>query len=63
MTWERLDNRKASRVKYELNNVDYFDKEDWTKMIEFIADGIQRMERAFKEPLIKVKLKLKNIES
>ncbi len=63
LTWERLDSKKASRIKHELDNVDYFDKEDWPKMIAFIADGVERMEKAFKEPLTKVKQKLRNIES
>lgn len=62
MTWERLDHKKASRIKHELDNVDYFNKENWPKMIDFIADGIERMEKAFKEPLVKVKQKLKNAE-
>ena len=62
LIWERLDDRKASRVKYELENVDYREKDDWKKMAEFIADGIARLEKAFKEPLTVVKQKLKNID-
>ena len=63
LTWERLDNKKGCRIKYQLDNVDYFNKDDWEKMIDFIADGMARMEKAFKDPLSKVKLRLKNIES
>ncbi len=62
LIWERLDNKKACRVKHQLDNVDYFNKDDWSKMIEFMVDGMLRMEKAFKEPLAKVRLKLKNID-
>ncbi len=63
LTWERLDTKKGCRIKYQLDNVDYFNKDDWEKMIEFMANGIVRMEKAFRDPLSKVKLKLKSIES
>lgn len=62
LTWERLDNKKACRIKHQLDNADYFNKDDWNRMIEFMVDGMLRMERAFKEPLAKVRLRLKNIE-
>lgn len=62
LTWERLEKKKASRIKYELENVDYFNKDDWPKMIAFMVDGVLRMEKAFKEPLARIKPKLKNID-
>lgn len=60
LLWERLENRKACRVKYQLDGVDSSDKENWPKMIEFISDGIARLEKATKEPLKKLRLELKN---
>jgi hypothetical protein len=62
LTWERLDDKKASRVKHQLDAVDYFNKDDWSKMIEFMVDGVVRMEKAFREPLGRVRLKLKTID-
>ena len=65
LEWERLDTKKACRIKYELLNVDYFNKEDWDKMIEHMIDGIQRIEKAFKNP-IKIaaeKLKKRKVET
>lgn len=62
LSWERLDNKKASSIRYKMEDVDYTDKDDWPKMIEFMVDGVLRMEKAFREPLVKVKLKLKNID-
>lgn len=60
LKWERLDNKKSCRIKYELENVSVFNKEDWPKMIDFMIDGMIRIEKAFKEPLKKAGMMLKN---
>lgn len=62
LVWERLDDKKACRVKYELNGVNVFNKDDWHKMIEFMADGMIRMEKAFREPLMKIGPRIKMID-
>lgn len=62
LVWERLDDKKACRVKYELNDVNVFNKDDWQKMIEFMADGMIRMEKAFREPLAKIGPGIKMID-
>jgi hypothetical protein len=59
LTWEELPDKKASRIKFELNQVDYFNKEDWTKMIEFMVEHMQQLEKTFREPVLKLKNKLK----
>jgi hypothetical protein len=59
LTWERLDNKRASRIKYELDEVNVFEKEDWSKMIDFMKDGTLKMEKALKEPLQKINGELK----
>jgi hypothetical protein len=59
LQWERLDDKKACRIKYELNEVDYFNRDDWKKMIAFMIDGMQRLEKSFREPISKLKIKLK----
>ena len=53
--WERLDNRKASRIKCELSGVSYLNKEDWNKMIEFMVDAMESLYKALKTPLAEVK--------
>jgi len=63
LVWERLETKKACRIKYELSGVDFYDRDDWNRMVEFLVDGMVRMERAFKDPLAKVRLKLKNMDS
>jgi len=59
LTWEELPEKKASRIKYQKNDVDYFNKDDWEQMIEFMIDGMERLEKAFKDPITTVKAKLK----
>jgi len=50
LVWERLDGKRACRVKAEqVGNV--FDQEMWPEMIAFMADRMVRFERVFKEPI------------
>ena len=59
LEWERLDNKKASRIKSELGNVSLYNKEDWDKMIAFMIDSMARMEKAFKSRLVTINQKLR----
>ncbi len=59
LQWERLDNKKACRIKHEMNDVDYFNRDDWNKMIAFMIDSMQRLEKSFRDPLQKLKIKLR----
>lgn len=47
LIWERLDDRKACRIKYQMNGVDYFDRNDWEKMITFMVDNLPKLEQTF----------------
>jgi hypothetical protein len=51
LTWERLDNNKMSRIKYELKDVSVFDEEDWGKMITFMKKYVPLFEAAFKKQI------------
>ena len=51
LIWERLDDKVTARIKFELNNVNIFNEEDWGKMIAFMVDAVPRFERAFKKPI------------
>jgi hypothetical protein len=62
LEWERLDDKKACRIKYELNDVDYFNKEDWEKMIKFMSDALPRLERTFQPHITRIRTKLKSAE-
>jgi hypothetical protein len=58
LIWQRLDDKKASRIKCELSGVNYFNEEDWPKIMTFLIESMHRMINAFKEPLKEVRMKL-----
>lgn len=60
LEWERLDDKRASRIKYENPEFNVFEKDQWNEMIAFMTDGMVRMEKALKEPLKEVQKKLKS---
>jgi Domain of unknown function (DUF4268) len=62
LSWERLDNKKMSRVAFALEGVNLFEKADWEKMMDFLIDNMIKLEKAMKQPLIKVKRKLNEKE-
>lgn len=59
LEWERLDKKITCRIKHELNDVDYFNRENWKKMIAFMIDSMLRLEKSFREPVLKLKSRLK----
>ncbi len=59
LEWQRLDEKRACRIKYELTGVNVFHKEDWDEMIKFISDAILRMEKAFRNSVKEVGYELK----
>ena len=59
LEWERLDDKKACRIKQELKNVSLYEKDDWDKMIDFMMESMLKMEVAFKDPLQKINRDMK----
>ncbi len=51
LNWERLSDKKMSRIKYELDGVSVFKEEDWQKMIDFMLNAVPKFESAFKKPI------------
>ncbi|NSY16297.1 DUF4268 domain-containing protein [Neorhizobium sp. AL 9.2.2] len=50
LTWERLDDKRACRIKAERpGNV--FDREQWPELIDYMVDAVIRLERAFRDRL------------
>lgn len=47
LEWERLDAKRACRIKAE-QPADVFDQEQWPEMIGFMTDAMVRMDRVFK---------------
>jgi hypothetical protein len=56
--WERLDNRKASRVKYS-QAFEGYNRDNWPEMIAWLVEHIAKLEQAFKKPLAEINKELK----
>lgn len=52
LEWDELPNYKLSRIKYELTDVNLFDKADWDKMSQFFIEYLPKFEAAL-HPVIK----------
>ena len=59
LTWERLDDKRASRIKYETNG-NVFEKEQWEAMSNFMIESMIKLENTFKNYMSKVNEQLKN---
>ena len=59
LQWQRLDDKKASRVCYAYP-FDGFNDENWPEMIEWLCKHIVKLEEAFSEPLGRLNRQLKS---
>ena len=50
LQWQRLDDKKSSRISHS-QPFDGFDDENWPAMIEWLCRHIVNLEEAFSEPL------------
>lgn len=53
LIWERLDNKKSSRITSRLFDVDITNRSDWDKIKDFLCKAMFNLEKAIKEPLKK----------
>ncbi len=58
LTWERLDEGRACRIKTEIPG-DVLEKEQWDKMQAFMVKNMLLLEKVMKKPLMEIKKKLK----
>lgn len=49
LIWERLNNKKMSRISYRLENVSIFNKEDWDDMIFFLSENMIKFEKSLRK--------------
>ncbi len=47
LTWERMEDKITSRIKFQLDGVSAFNNEDWSKMNKFLIEGVTKMEKVF----------------
>jgi hypothetical protein len=55
LEWEELPDSKMSRIRFQLNDVNIFEKEDWDKINSFFVDNLQRFESAFSNVIKQLK--------
>lgn len=59
LVWERLDDKRMSRIKFEKGDLNIFNKDDWEAMIRFFIEYLPRFERALKGPVENVNKEFK----
>ena len=62
LTWERLDDKRASRISKRFGNAGLNDEEKWDKLQNSMIDGMIRLEKAFRGYIqnIKIQYEYKN---
>nr|WP_249784557.1 DUF4268 domain-containing protein [Bradyrhizobium sp. IC3195] len=58
LSWERLDDKRASRIKAEMLG-DPFDDTQRESLMTFMVDAMVRFESALKEPLARIQARLR----
>jgi hypothetical protein len=61
LLWERLDDKKSSRIRYSDEGVDIFNRDDWQKMIDFFVRYIPPFEKAFEKMVKDVARKIRKV--
>ena len=56
--WQRLDDKKASRVRFH-KPFEGFQKENWPEMIKWLIENMIRFEKTFKQPLLEAAEQMK----
>lgn len=55
LEWEELASYKMSRIKYEMTDVNLFDKTDWVKMNDFLVLHLPKFEKAMQPAIQKLR--------
>lgn len=59
LSWERLDDKKMSRIIHREEGLSIFNEDDWPRMLEILPPRMIAFEKALRGPLKKVKKALK----
>jgi len=59
LVWERLEDKKACRIKFE-KDFDGYNRDNWNDIVSFLIVTMTTFETAFKEPLMNVNSALKS---
>ena len=56
LNWESLDNKTTSRITYNLQDVDIFNREEWSGVLDFLETNMIKLERVFRDKVERLKL-------
>ncbi|MBD3636815.1 MAG: DUF4268 domain-containing protein [Crocinitomicaceae bacterium] len=62
LEWERLENKRACRIKYEDQEFNIFEEETWPESIVRITDAMVDLEKAFKQFVKNVGKRVKDLK-
>lgn len=57
LVWERLSDKRMSRIKYQMDEVDISNEKDWHKMLAFMVKYVPPFVESFKQPIHMLKQK------
>ena len=60
LVWERMDDKRMSRIKDEKPGLSIFNYEDWDEMIDFLKNKLPKFEKSFKKEIQEVNRMIKN---
>ena len=60
LNWERMDDNITSRIRYQKEGLNVYDKDDWGKMNVWLSDSLTRMNKSFSPTIKKLSNYLKN---
>lgn len=55
LAWEKMEDKVTSRIKYQLDGVNYFEESDWPEMNEFLIQSTEKMMQSIKPTISKLK--------
>ena len=58
LSWQRLDDKKMSRITYILDGVNVFNEDDWPQMQHFLVENMIKLNDALKKNINKLKQSL-----
>ena len=58
LEWERMDDKRMSRIKFQLDSIDTFNESNWNKMIEFMVHYVPPFESSIKKAILSINKKI-----
>jgi len=55
LTWERMEDKITSRIKDQLNGVNYFEESDWPQINSHLVESTEKMMSSFKTSIKKIR--------